>query len=55
MLDRTDSHSLRPEMARREIVRARRIRDSLRDPVDEKALQDYIDELEAYLDRSGWA
>lgn len=49
MLNLTDSHRLRPETAREEIRRARRIKDNLTDWADARALQKYIDELEAYL------
>ncbi|HEX7858259.1 MAG TPA: hypothetical protein VF503_31640 [Sphingobium sp.] len=55
MLELTESYELRPEIAMREISRARRIRDNLMDQGDERKLQAYIDELEAFLDRMGRA
>lgn len=49
MLELTHSHRLRPDTARAEIRRARRIKATLTRPADEHALQSYIEELETYL------
>jgi hypothetical protein len=53
MLELTDTQRLRPETAREEIRRARRIKDSLTDFADGQALQRYIEELEAFLVSKG--
>ena len=52
MLELTENQQLRPDLARQELLRARRIRDNFLDPAGERRLQDYIDELEAFLDRA---